>query len=108
LVSEIDYPSGFTKKLDWPVKGQLIKPETADTITKMLTTVFDNYDGGKIKLDHYSIAAKTGTAQIAHHATVDITRIETCTRLWRIFLLKILNLSSSCITIIQKWCQLFI
>ncbi len=69
LVSEIDYPSGFTKKLEWPVTGQLIKPETAVTITKMLTTVFDNYDGGKIKLDHYSIAAKTGTAQIANHAS---------------------------------------
>ena len=69
LVSEIDYPSGFSKKPDWPVTGQLIKPETSATITKMLTTVFDNYDEGKIKLDHYSIAAKTGTAQIANHAT---------------------------------------
>lgn len=69
LVSEIDYPSGFTKKLEWPVTGQLIKPETAVTITSMLTTVFDNYNDGKIKLDHYSIAAKTGTAQIANHAS---------------------------------------
>lgn len=66
LVSEIDYPSGFVKKLEWPVKGQLIKPETAKTITQMLITVFDNYNGGRIKLDHYSIAAKTGTAQIAN------------------------------------------
>ncbi len=69
LVTEIDYPSGFTKKLDWPVTGQLIKPETSQTITKMLITVFDNYNDGKIKLEHYSIAAKTGTAQIANHAT---------------------------------------
>ncbi len=67
LVSEIDYPSGIHKKMEWPVTGQLIKPETAVTITKMLTTVFDNYNDGKIKLEHYSIAAKTGTAQIADH-----------------------------------------
>lgn len=69
VASEIQYPSGLSKKLDYPATGQLIKPETQATITKMLTTVFDNYDGGKIKLDHYSIAAKTGTAQIANHAT---------------------------------------
>jgi stage V sporulation protein D (sporulation-specific penicillin-binding protein) len=66
LAKSIEYPSGLSKKLEWPVTGQLIKPETQATITKMLTTVFDNYDGGKIKLDHYSIAAKTGTAQIAN------------------------------------------
>jgi cell division protein FtsI/penicillin-binding protein 2 len=69
LASKIVYPSGFTKELEWPVKGQLIKPETSATITKMLTTVFDNYNDGKVKLEHYSIAAKTGTAQIANHAT---------------------------------------
>lgn len=65
VVSAIEYPSGLTKQLDWPVTGQLIKPETQATITKMLITVFDNYNGGKIKFDHYSVAAKTGTAQIA-------------------------------------------
>lgn len=64
LVREIEYPSGLTKKLDWPVTGQLIKPETQKTITKMLTTVFDNYNNGTIKFDHYTVAAKTGTAQI--------------------------------------------
>lgn len=68
VASRIRYPSGLEKILDWPVTGQLIKPETAATITKMLVTVFDNYDGGTIKLDHYSIAAKTGTAQIPNHS----------------------------------------
>lgn len=65
VVSAIEYPSGLVKQLDWPVTGQLIKPETQTAITKMLITVFDNYNGGKIKFDHYSVAAKTGTAQIA-------------------------------------------
>ncbi len=69
VVSEIDYPSGFTKKMEWPVTGQLIKPETAVSITNMLTTVFDNYNDGKVKLEHYSIAAKTGTAQVANRTT---------------------------------------
>ena len=69
VASQIQYPSGLSKTLDWPVTGQLIKPETDATITKMLTTVFDNYDGGTIKLDHYSIAAKTGTAQIPDPST---------------------------------------
>ena len=65
VAAAIEYPSGLTKQLDWPVTGQLIKPETQATITNMLTTVFDNYNEGKIKFDHYSVAAKTGTAQIA-------------------------------------------
>ncbi|MDB4983990.1 MAG: hypothetical protein JWM20_169 [Patescibacteria group bacterium] len=69
VASRVEYPSGLSKTLDWPVTGQLIKPETDATITKMLTTVFDNYNGGTIKLDHYSIAAKTGTAQIPDSST---------------------------------------
>ena len=69
VASEIDYTDGINKKLSWPVTGQLIKPATDATITKMLITVFDNYDSGTLKLPHYSIAAKTGTAQIADRAT---------------------------------------
>ena len=69
VASQVQYPSGNVKNLIFPVTGQLIKPSTDATITKMLITVFDNYDGGKIKLDHYAIAAKTGTAQIANSST---------------------------------------
>ncbi len=69
VASQIQYTDGTTKNLDWPVTGQLIAPATDATITKMLTTVFDNYDSGTIKMDHYSIAAKTGTAQIPDPAT---------------------------------------
>jgi cell division protein FtsI/penicillin-binding protein 2 len=69
LVQKIEYPSGLVKNLDWPVTGQLMKPETSKTITDMLVTVFDNYNGGKSKLEHYTVAAKTGTAQIANTAT---------------------------------------
>ena len=46
---------------------RVIKPESSETITKMLVEVVDNsLAGGKAKLAHYSIAAKTGTAQMAN------------------------------------------
>src|SRR3989344_3680567 len=44
---------------------QVIKKETAFLVSKMLVDVVDNtLAGGKAKIDGYSIAAKTGTAQI--------------------------------------------
>ena len=44
---------------------QVIKPETSRAITKMLVDVVDHtLAGGKAKRSGYSIAAKTGTAQI--------------------------------------------
>ncbi len=64
IASQIQYADGTSKNLDWPVTGQLIKPETDSTITNMLVSVFDHYDQGTVKMEHYSIAAKTGTAQI--------------------------------------------
>lgn len=67
LVSEIEFPSGLKKQLEWPVVASgVIKPETKETITQMLVAVFDSYGGGKLKFEHYSVAAKTGTAQIAN------------------------------------------
>ncbi|MEI6660399.1 MAG: penicillin-binding protein 2, partial [bacterium] len=63
---EIKYEEGTSKALTFP-KGtdQLIKSETSDTITRMLVHVFEAYDSGAHKMEHYSIASKTGTAQIA-------------------------------------------
>ncbi len=67
IVSEIEYPSGLKKQLEWPVVSSgVIKPETKQAITQMLVNVFDSYAGGKLKFDHYTVAAKTGTAQIAN------------------------------------------
>ena len=44
---------------------QVIKPETSETITSMLVKNVDEYyNEGKHKITHYSVAAKTGTAQI--------------------------------------------
>jgi len=67
LVKEIDYNIG-TKKIINPGKGaQVISTQTSHTISRMLTEVVDvALMNGAVKLQNYSIAAKTGTAQIAN------------------------------------------
>lgn len=66
LAKQIKYDDGSTKTLEYPFTSEnLIKKETSDTITQMLIHVFENYDSGSHKLDHYSVATKTGTAQVA-------------------------------------------
>jgi len=66
IVKEVRLSPGVTKKLwDEPEKRVLSKEATED-VTRMLVTVVDEaLKGGTVKLDRYSIAAKTGTAQIA-------------------------------------------
>ncbi len=63
LVSEIQQQNGFSKTLEYSKKEGVISPETAKTTTAMLVTVVDKgYGRG---LEHYQVAAKTGTAQMA-------------------------------------------
>lgn len=66
LVKEIKYDNGLSKKIE-PVlvKQNILKKETTDTITKMLVHVFESYDNGAHKMNNYSVATKTGTAQVA-------------------------------------------
>ncbi len=67
FVKQIRYEDGTSKMLEWPVaKNAITKPESSVTLTRMLVNVFDKaYGEGKYKFDHYSIATKTGTAQVA-------------------------------------------
>ena len=68
LVKEIDYDDGTTKTID-PIKvGPVLKKKTVEDVTTMLVKVVDTalVQGAK-KRDNYSVAAKTGTAQIADH-----------------------------------------
>ncbi len=68
VATAVRYPSGITRPLSHPPEEQVLKPETAATVTDMLIEVFDDaLLGGELKEPHYSIAAKTGTAQIADH-----------------------------------------
>ena len=48
---------------------QVLKKETSEEVTRMLIKVVDEaLLHGTAKMEHYSVAAKTGTAQIANPA----------------------------------------
>lgn len=66
VAKKITYTSGLSKKVSFPEEDQVFKKETTDEVTRMLVKVVDEaLRGGRVKLDNYSVAAKTGTAQIA-------------------------------------------
>ncbi len=63
---EIKYKSGFSKSISFPTERRVLKQETSEEISRMLVRVVDEaLRGGTVALPRYSIAAKTGTAQIA-------------------------------------------
>jgi stage V sporulation protein D (sporulation-specific penicillin-binding protein) len=65
LVKKIEYQNGLTKKMSFASGKQVIKPETSKEITRMLVNVVDvALRGGTAKISGYSVAAKTGTAQM--------------------------------------------
>lgn len=67
LTKAIHYDSGITKEVKYPEPKEVLKPETTLAVTRMLTQVVDKaLANGSIKMEHYSVAAKTGTAQIAN------------------------------------------
>src|SRR3989338_356352 len=68
LVKEIKYEKGGGKEIKYPPSDeQIIKKDTSKEITRMLVEIVDTaLFNGKEKMEHYSIAAKTGTAQIAN------------------------------------------
>lgn len=58
-------PVERTKEIVYEKGAQVLKPETSETLQKMLTTVVDtSLLNGSMKLEHYRVGAKTGTAQI--------------------------------------------
>jgi len=66
LAKKIKLKSGLSKNISWSKGSQIISKETSEEITRMLVHVVDNaLLGGTVKIPEYSIAAKTGTAQIA-------------------------------------------
>lgn len=66
LVKEIRGTNGLKKSIQ-PLPGvRVIQEETSEEITRMLVNVVDKaLLGGTVKLPHYAIAAKTGTASMA-------------------------------------------
>lgn len=67
IVSTIHSETGLSHTFDFSdVREQVLAPETAEEITRMLVKVVDEaLLNGEVRMEHYSIAAKTGTAQIA-------------------------------------------
>lgn len=71
VVKEIDYHDIGSKEFTYLKEDQprVLKEETSRAISKMMTYSVDNvYGDGKYKMPDYSIAAKTGTAQIPNPA----------------------------------------
>jgi len=64
LVNKITYRSGLSKTIEPPIGQQVVREETATEISKMLVNVFDTYNDGANKIPHYTVAGKTGTAQV--------------------------------------------
>jgi len=63
---ELRYGGGLNKEIGWAPERVAISPESAEAVTRMLVTVVDtSLLGGTVKIPEYSVAAKTGTAQIA-------------------------------------------
>jgi cell division protein FtsI/penicillin-binding protein 2 len=65
LVKQIRYTTGITTDIDWGPKVSVLKPDTTLTVSRMLTTVVDTAFKKGMSFPNYSVAAKTGTAQIA-------------------------------------------
>jgi len=66
VLGKIVYKGGSEFTPEYEHAPSKISKETSEEITDMLITVFDKaLLGGKYSLEHYSIAAKTGTAQVA-------------------------------------------
>jgi len=66
LVKAVKQLDGTTREVGWGEPEQILKPQTSTAISRMLTTTVDtSLANGTLKLEHYSVAAKTGTAQIA-------------------------------------------
>lgn len=65
VVKRIDYRIGYSKTITEPVGARVIASSSARAVTQMLINDVDNVMlAGKAKNLHYSVAAKTGTAQI--------------------------------------------
>lgn len=66
IVKEIHYENGQIKNIVPEVGERIFSQETSEEISRMLTVVVDEaLAGGTVALPNHSIAAKTGTAQIA-------------------------------------------
>jgi cell division protein FtsI/penicillin-binding protein 2 len=66
IVKKIKYNDGTEKEMIYPTTRVKFSEATSEEITRMLVTVMDkSLKNGLAKIEHYSVAIKTGTAQVA-------------------------------------------
>lgn len=66
VATAIRYEGGITRSLEPEDRTRVFQSSTSEEITRMLVNVYDNaLLNGTVKMKNYSIAAKTGTAQIS-------------------------------------------
>jgi len=69
IAKSINYEMGWDEDIKLPAPERVISKESAEVVTSMLVDVVDHsLRNGQIKNDKYSVAAKTGTAQIVNSA----------------------------------------
>ena len=67
LGKEIKYKTGLSKTISYVDGERVLQEKSSEEITRMLVKVVDEaLLGGAVKFQNYSVAAKTGTAQIAN------------------------------------------
>lgn len=65
IVKKIEFDNGLSKKISFAPGKRIISPEASAEVTRMLVKVVDtSLREGKAKIPGYSVAAKTGTAQM--------------------------------------------
>ena len=66
LIKSVRYQTGVIRSVAPEDRRRVLKLETSEEISRMLIEVYDKaLLNGTVRMDNYSIAAKTGTAQIA-------------------------------------------
>lgn len=64
LIDRIEYAGGKVEKLSKPVKiRSVIRPETSQTMIKVLQSVVEAGSGKRAQIKGYNVAGKTGTAE---------------------------------------------
>lgn len=66
VVSAIRYSDGFQEEVPRPEPVRVLEPHAAEQVTAMMVRAADtNFGQGGKLFEHYTVAAKTGTAQVA-------------------------------------------
>lgn len=70
VVSRIKYNDGTSKEITYQKIPTKLSPQAVEDITQMLINVMDqSLKGGQAKMEHFSVAVKTGTAQVANNTS---------------------------------------